>query len=376
MIILFLFSLVCCQNLIKNPSFEEVDSNNKILNWIIKEGASLSSVSHSGNKSLHWKQENELFFNYQIINVEKNYQYEACAYIKLINITKNGFQMCIETSNKTPGIFEYYYSQVFSGNYDWQQVCFTTGIIKRPNNNTRSYYLGIYTIAEIGTGGEVYIDDITLKRINFRIAINNDRDEVYDTLNVVYNIIGKEDYNLNDFDLITIIKDNKTTFYNKTTKISSFFFTKSISTKNLKLKDSSFYQVESILKNKKDNITDISFYTFKKINKIKRNVTLDKYGRMFVNDELFFPLGFYVAGTSQKDLMNLNRTRLNVILSAYLNKKSLDMIQETRQGRIKTIISLNPLYDLDTRTLTDLKEEENYKTFVNTINEFKDHPTL
>ena len=100
MIILFLFSLVCCQNLIKNPSFEEVDSNNKILNWIIKEGASLSSVSHSGNKSLYWKQANQSIFNYQIINVEKNNQYEACAYIKLINITKNRFQMCIESADK------------------------------------------------------------------------------------------------------------------------------------------------------------------------------------------------------------------------------------------------------------------------------------
>ena len=42
------------------------------------------------------------------------------------------------------------------------------------------------------------------------------------------------------------------------------FFTESISIKNLKLKDNSFYQVESILKNKKNNITDISSYSFKK----------------------------------------------------------------------------------------------------------------
>ena len=172
--------------------------------------------------------------------------------------------MCIESANKTPGIFEYYYSKVFSGNYDWQEVCFTTGIIKRPNNNTGSFYLGIYTIAEIGIGGKVYVDDITLKRINFRIAINNDRDEVYDTINVVYHIIGKEDYNLNDFDLITRIKDNRTTFYKKTTKISSLFFTSQIKVNRLNLKDNNFYQVEGILKNKKDNITDFSFYTFKK----------------------------------------------------------------------------------------------------------------
>ena len=44
--------------------------------------------------------------------------------------------------------------------------------------------------------------------------------------------------------------------------------------------DNNFYQVESTLKNKKDNVIDISFYSFKKIKKINRNVTIDEYGRM------------------------------------------------------------------------------------------------
>ena len=48
---------------------------------------------------------------------------------------------------------------------------------------------------------------------------------------------------------------------------SSFFFTDSIEIKNIDLKDNSFYQIESILKNKKDNRTDIYSYTFKKIKK-------------------------------------------------------------------------------------------------------------
>ena len=118
MLILFLFSLLYCQNLIKNPSFEEVDSNNKILNWGIKEGASLSTISHSGKYSLHWKQTDKIFSNYQAIYLEKNNQYEACAHIKLVNTTVSGFQMAIESYNRTPGIFEYFYSKVYSGNYD------------------------------------------------------------------------------------------------------------------------------------------------------------------------------------------------------------------------------------------------------------------
>ena len=59
MLIFFLFSIVCCQNIILNPSFEEVDSNNKVLHWNLAEGAELSSESHSGSKSLHWKAMNK-----------------------------------------------------------------------------------------------------------------------------------------------------------------------------------------------------------------------------------------------------------------------------------------------------------------------------
>ena len=154
------------------------------------------------------------------------------------------------------------------------------------------------------------------------------------------------------------------------------FFTYQIKTKGFNLKENNFYQVEGTLKNKKDNITDISSYTFKKINKIKRNVTFDRYGRMFVNDELFFPFGIYATDGSEKDLMIINRTRLNIISSSLITKKKMDKIQETQQGKIKVIFSLNPLYNLDTRTLTDLNEEENYKTFKGKINEVKDHPTL
>ena len=161
----------------------------------------------------------------------------------------------------------------------------------------------------------------------------------------------------------------------KKTKISSLFFTNQIKVNDLDLKVNNFYQVEGILKNKKDNITDISFYTFKKINKIKRNVTFDKYGRMLVNDELFFPFGLYAVGGTENELMTINRTHLNIILSGYLSKRRMDMIQETQQGRIKTIYCVNK-YNLDQKTLTDLNEEENYKTLVNTINELKDHPSL
>ena len=69
--------------------------------------------------------------------------------------------------------------------------------------------------------------------------------------------------------MTTNIKDDiNKSYYNEKIKIPSLFFTKSISMKN-KLKNGNFYHVESILKNKKENVTDISSYPFKKIKKLR-----------------------------------------------------------------------------------------------------------
>ena len=329
MLIFLFFSLTYCQNILKNPSFEEVDSNNKLLNWNIAPEVELSSISYSGKKALHWKMTNKHISNSQMIKVDKGYQYEICVQLKLVDLPRFGVGFCIESINKTVGTFEFYRSRGYSGTFDWKKLCHMTGIIQKHNGDLDQYYFAMYTLANTQTG-DVYVDDITVRRINFRIGINNDRDEAYDKVNVVYQINANPDnYTLSDFELTTRIKDNNNKIFceNKNIKISSLFFTKSMDIKKCGLKENNFYQVESILKNKKENTTDFSSYTFKKINKIKRNVIIDEYGRMFVNGELFFPFGVYSLNAGESDLMLLNRTHMNIIKPGnQLNKDQLDMI--------------------------------------------------
>ena len=150
-----------------------------------------------------------------------------------------------------------------------------TSPIKKLCSNSEQYYFTLYTYS-VHDYNEAYVDDISVRRINFRIEINNDRDEVYDKVNVVYQINGgKEAYNLSDFELKTIIRDNDKIFC-ENKKISSFYLENSIDIKKLDLKVNNYYQVESILYNKKENRTDIYSYTFKRINKIKRIITYDE----------------------------------------------------------------------------------------------------
>ena len=381
MIYFLLFSIIYCQNLLRNPSFEIIE-NDKAVNWSLGRGVEISSISHTGKNSIHWKPTNHSVFSYQMIPVEKGFQYEMCVHLKLNdvrNISGAGFIYLIESFNATSGIFEYFYSRRLFGSSDWKKHCRLTGIIEKRNSDSDQYYFGLYSMAQKDTGGDIYVDDVSLRRINFRIGINNDRDEVYDDVNVVYQINGhKDNYNLTDFKLTTIIKDNNKVYYNKETEITSFFFTKKISVKKLGLVDNNFYQVESTLINKKENITDIASYTFKKIIKINRNVTIDEYGRMHVNGELFFPFGTSLFYVQQSDLALLNKTHMNCICPAWiLDKRLMDMIYTTQQGKIKVIYGINQMYKLDGRNCINLKdEEEDYKQFIDKINEFKDHPNL
>ena len=57
MLLLFLISIVLSKNIIKNPSFAEVDSNNKVLDWHNpnSDKVEISQVSHSGKKSPFYK---------------------------------------------------------------------------------------------------------------------------------------------------------------------------------------------------------------------------------------------------------------------------------------------------------------------------------
>ena len=96
----------------------------------------------------------------------------------------------IKSVNKTIGIHEGFYSRYFYGNMDWRKACYLTDIIKKPNNDSDQYFFGLYSVPQKETVGEIFVDDVSVRRINFMIGINNDRDEVYENINIIYLING------------------------------------------------------------------------------------------------------------------------------------------------------------------------------------------
>ena len=388
MFILLLISLSninCNKNIIKNPSFEELNSKNRLMDWAVDSLTDLSSDSHSGNYSLHWKQTNKIVYNSQNLQLDKDFSYEVCVHFKLKDIVGKGFRFYIGNLNYTPGFIDYHYSIYYNGTNDWKKACYNTNKIFKPNGYLDKYIFIFSTSSNNNTKGEVFIDDISIIRINdyINITINNDREEVYDKVNVVYELnIKKGNYTLNDWNLIIRIKDNNNIISEKTIKsIKSSFSTIPIDIKNLNLINNKFYQVEVVLKCLKDETINIKTYTFKKINKIERKVTFDEYGRMFINNELFFPFGLYVPYGRESELKEINRTHLNFILPCFecyrkTIENTMNLINITQNGRIKVLFHVKDVIKTNTSTCEVLNEEEDYKIFVNRINEFKNSPIL
>ena len=110
-LLLILFGNINCnKNIIKNPSFEELNSKNKLLNWNVNTTLiDLSSDSYSGNFSLHWKQRNITVSSSQRIELDKDFKYEVCVHFKLKDIVGNGFRFYISNLNYTEGFSDYHW---------------------------------------------------------------------------------------------------------------------------------------------------------------------------------------------------------------------------------------------------------------------------
>ena len=96
---------------------------------------------------------------------------------------------------------------------------------------------------------------------------------------------------------------------------------------------------------------------------------------MFVNGELFFPLGLCTAYKDQ-DLQLINHTHFNILFFTF-TRRSMDKIYSTFQGKVKVVYMLNYSSFITPNPNTIKQKEENYKKYIlDTINELKDHPTL
>ena len=375
MLIYFLILFVVCyekENLVKNPSFELLNNNNYPLDWNFVTGGAISSDSYSGRNSLHFKtmSTKNILSQFFTDTFEKGFRYKICAAFKLINV--NNFQIYLQNREFTNDTYEGFYTDSYSGTLDWRKECYNTHHLLLTRTK---FTLGFYAHPQEAPEGDIFIDDVSITRIDelLILGINNDRDEVFDTLNVVYRInTTRGNYSLSDWELTFKIKDDKNNiYYQNTEKPFSSFYEFSLNISNMRLKDNNFYKIEGTLKGLNNDIVQIYSYPFKKVGEIlKRKVEFDKHGRMFFNGELFFPFGVCMEPYLKNFyLEHINRTHLNTILTT-LTPSDLPWVNKTYDGRIK-IINFLSLYTLNHSICQYYNEDGNYKNFIERINAVK-----
>ena len=99
---------------------------------------------------------------------------------------------------------------------------------------------------------------------------------------------------------------------------------------------------------------------------------------MFVDDELFFPIGTFCIINSEEDLTTITQNHINYLLLESPKKKIMDLIYTSQKGKLKIIYTYNisHISHLDLDTCSGLKEQENHKKLLDDVNELKNHPAL
>ena len=280
--IIFFLPIAQClsENLLVNPSFETLREDTGMpVNWDYYKGFDVSNEFHSGSKSVHIVPPKEINISSQSIIVSKGNRYDVCIYYKTRNVNTQ-LQFYIETYSESH--YEGFYStiQTIKGTVDWTQSCFTTDVVSCPNGNYYSF--GYYTING-DNAGDVYIDDVSVFQSNDylrNVAINNDRDEVEDTINVVFHTyVEGTVVDANSWKMITTIIDNdgKEMGSLESVGITSNLRTVKMDVSKLNLKANTFYKVRGTLINNELNVNQNKEYPFKKIDKTKRKVIFDEY---------------------------------------------------------------------------------------------------
>ena len=381
MLLLSLIVIANAQNLVTNPSFDIIQ-NEKATNWTYDTKCfALSDKSHEGKYSMHILSTCQAkSFTQRHIHLEKGYMYDICVYYKTLDLAHN-FDFFVENIGDT---YEgWYSSSSHTGTHDWTKDCRRTESVKSPNGEGEEYVFGVY-ISELSDdyGGEAYIDDVTVtKTTEFlrNVAINNDRDEVYDKLNVVVQSIAgdlkfSKDVWTVDIKIMDGTKEVGTKSFNGVTSDLQTF---SIDVTKMNLKVNTYYKAVVTLSNSEESTHETKDYTFRKIDKTNRQFRIDEYGRTWYNDELFFPMGVYLMGINETDLALINKSHINFVMPYdEPTQEDMDLMHRTQGDNIRVLYTVNEIYNMNRKTCEISEQDKYYKKLISQINKFKDHPSL
>ncbi len=372
-------------NLVLNPGFEQLNSNNLPLDWSgdNKLFSIDKTVSRSGTYSLKYDNSDPNYYKtyYQNLNLIPGHKYKFSVYVKTKNIIgqETGATICLQWNDKNGNWKGGSYPPGIKGTNDWTYI---EGEAEIPGDIGSS---AVFCYVRKGMTGQAWFDDVEVKEI-FKPSVLSFFQ--YPKYRGVYRknetkpvtIKTKlEDFviNLDKLKLNYLVQNKNSfkiignqTFYPGSEKTNIFSF----DPKNLDLGD---YNINiSIINNSDNKIIEHHSLQFKIVpDNYSQTVYIDDSLRTIVNGKPFFPIGMYFWTINENDLKIFSDSKFNCLMP-YPNT-TLEQMDLAAKYNLKVVYSIKDDFsnlESHPKEIKNVIQEEEY--IKNKIEEIKNHKAL
>lgn len=375
--LMLISTVLVAQNLLKNPSFEEITAEGAVVGWEDRRPVYTVSeeFARDGKRSLHFKNpdaNNYVLCSQDITDIiNRNSIYRFGVYAKSRDMNGDGPTICVEYWKGEQYLDGVYPNGLKLTNGEWSLA---EGLIKSIPEQATRITLTVY--CRRGSAGDAWFDDAFLEPYELPLLSTH-------TTDAYHNIIdGHRDLNIY---AAVLPKENaggplevpglKLRLFDKAGKelavIQPEFFDArgvrfSVSSKELPVGEYT-YRIEAENDGKATAVSG----TFTRVEAYpERKSYFDDHRRLIVDGKPFFPLGMYFGGI-EDDYELFRGSPFNCIMPyAPISRKSLDRLH---QDGLSVIYSVKDIYPGHQGLNT--QEDADAKT-VQVINDLKDHPAI
>ena len=350
---------------IPNPSFEELDQNQKLAGWSLygEVYSQDDSVAHSGTHSLRWKNEdpNRYVLSRTILKgLSAGESAKVSCWIKTENVSGTNSSVCVEYWDKEDQFISGVYLKGPRGTTDWKQI---SGTLEVPE---RTAYASLCCYAASGAVGTIWFDDLELVpvRLSGIQAMTTDRYRNQTEGGNVGVYVGYkkaiQDAKIAVYDANSKLVVEQPVFENRPEDRTLAFQLDSTPLPNGK------YTLKAFITQKDTNIQDEECLTLEKVERLSFGKSyIDQRQRLIADGKAMFPIGLYTHNLTDEDIERFAQSPFNCVISYQrLSKETLDKMYK------KGIFAIYPV------TFSQENPEESDKAAAETIAKMKDHPAI
>ena len=382
--VLMLLTVFCVygqNNIIKNPSFEEVDKNGHPLAWkeVKPVYQILDGAGRNESRGLAFDNSNPVFYTFpsQKINVKPGEQYKFSVWVKTSGLKgdDNGATICVEWNDKNGRYIDGSYPYGIKGDHDWYKI---EGCANVP---TEAASVSISPYVRKGLTGKAWFDDLSVmcymppivgvlcgsgyRGISAGEAVKYfaelhlaESGSAPDKVNGLFSV--KDKYGKSVFGSpADFVEDNRAGIEIDTSKIPA-----------------GDYTVEFTLKSKEGRDLGVSSCSLKCVEKFPDyKVYIDSQRRTIVDGKPFFPLGMYWHDIERDKLETYVKGPFNCLMP--YGTQSREQVDLVHSMGLKIIYSVKSIYCGTQWSQKNIKTEEDEINFIKArVKQFKDHPAL